>query len=181
MKKIFYAEKNAYSSSEKALREVFATYLQILNPVFARTENGKPYLSFPSRPVFFSISHTDEKLFIALSDKEIGIDAESLARKIRYVPVVKQKFFPSEQNDVSSSADFLRLWTIKESTVKWLGGTLGKDLKKIRYENGVLFYNQAPLSASISLFCKDEHIVCVCSETSFQDAEWIDLSSVPLS
>lgn len=178
MKKIFYADKNVYSSSEAALREVFTTYLQIPDPVFGRTKNGKPYFQSPSTPsVHFSLSHTKDKLFIALSDREIGIDAESMHRNVRYAPIVKQKFTAAEQKDVQSSADFLRLWTVKESVIKRIGGTLGKDLKKISYRNGVVYYDQTPLDATISLFLKDEYVVCVCCETSFQDAEWIALPS----
>ena len=173
MKKIFYTDKSLYPSSETAVREILFQYFQIPNATILRTKNGKPYLENSQKhSLFFSVTHTNEKLFIAVSNREIGIDAEEKNREINYRAVIK-KFSALEQADIQNKEDFLRLWTIKESVIKWLGGTLALDLKQIRLERGTVFYNDAPLPVTISTLEKDEHILNVCCETFFSDVEWI--------
>ena len=49
-------------------------------PPIEKAPRGKPY--FPGSELHFSITHTKSTVFCAISDKEIGIDAEELTRKV---------------------------------------------------------------------------------------------------
>ena len=169
MKKIFYTNKSAFASSAEALSVIFTHYLQIDDVIIEKTSNGKPFCKQSPTPLFFSVTHTKQMLFIAFSDCEIGIDAELTTRKIS--PSVLKKL----QTD--NDTDGLRLWTIKESAVKWLGGTIARDFKKLRYENGNVFYNNAPLPVLVTHFEKEGHLLSVCCEHNFENAEWIPLST----
>ena len=78
---------------------------------------------------FFNVSHCSGAVVMALSDAEVGIDAEkvrSAGRSLaKYVSDEKELSF------VNSDEDFFRLWTAKESLAKAQGEGLKKDIKKI--------------------------------------------------
>lgn len=78
---------------------------------------------------FFNVSHCSGAVVIALSDAEVGVDAENVrpvARSlVEYVSDEKELPF------VNSDEDFFRLWTAKESLAKAQGEGLKKDIKKI--------------------------------------------------
>lgn len=173
MEKIFYAKKTIYPQSKEFVKDVLRDFFQIPQPTLAYNPNGKPYLLREN--VFFSISHTDTHIFLAVSDKEIGIDVENRLRKVDYLPILK-RFSSIEQEKIKNVQDFLRLWTIKESVVKWLGGTLAKDLREIEYENGKVLYKRTPLPVTISFPLIDGHYVSICGENDFFHAEIYPLS-----
>lgn len=75
-------------------------------------ENGQPYIA--NSPFYISIAHCDGAVFVALSDKIIGIDLE----RTQILTDAVHFLHPEELN--YSSDDFLTLWTIKEAFVKWL-------------------------------------------------------------
>ncbi len=173
MEKLFYADETAFPSSKAALEYIFAEYFKIPNPKLARTENGKPYWE-DGNSLFFSVTHTKGALFIAFSDKNVGVDAERLNRAID-LPALLKKFPPHERTEIASAEDFLRHWTVKESAIKWLGGTLAHDLKKLSYLKGVLRYSGLEIPLPIFQTTVDGHILSVCSERDFSNAEVIKL------
>ncbi len=144
----------------------------IREAVIERTENGKPYLR--DIPLFFSVSHTRSKLFIALSDANIGIDAEETMREVNY-PLLLKKFPVEEGEEIGSAEDFLRHWTVKESAIKWLGGTLAHDLQKLSFVKDRLTYGGLDIPVYITTKRIDGHIVSLCSERECADVELISL------
>lgn len=78
---------------------------------------------------FFNVSHCKGAVVMALSDSEVGIDAENVRpikrSLVEYVSDEKELPF------VTSDEDFFRLWTAKESLAKAQGEGLKKDFKKI--------------------------------------------------
>ena len=89
-------------------------------PVFT-TPLGKPY--FENGP-YFSITHTKTRVFCALSDKPIGIDAEELDRKIDLR--LADKILSSEEkrrfdNAPDKHLALLKLWVLKEADAKRTG------------------------------------------------------------
>ena len=93
-------------------------------PLIEKAPRGKPY--FPGSNLHFSITHTKTTVFCAISDAEIGIDAEDLDRKVS--PALAQKILSpyeyaqyealpeEEQNEA-----LLRFWVLKEAEVKCSG------------------------------------------------------------
>lgn len=171
MEKIFYADKSKYAKSEVAVKKILYDFYGLENPEILRTENGKPYLKTDT-PLFFSISHTDTMLFIAVSDTEIGIDSERLSRKTDYAPILS-KFSERERKNVRSREDFLRLWTAKESVVKYLDKRLLTALKSIECYENKAFYQGRELPCKLTQVTFAEYILTVCGKNDWSAAEFI--------
>lgn len=78
---------------------------------------------------FFSVSHCKGLVVIALSDFEVGVDAENV-REVK--PSLKE--YVADEKELSlvdSDESFFRLWTAKESLVKAQGEGLKKNIKNI--------------------------------------------------
>lgn len=82
MDRIFYTEREWYPSTEKLIRKIFASRYAIKDAEIERGETGKPFLR--GTPYFFSVTHSDRMYFIAVSDINVGIDAEPMNRKVDY-------------------------------------------------------------------------------------------------
>ncbi len=170
MEKIFYTQRSCYPSIECAVKKVLSEHFGITDVNILKTENGKPYLF--NAKLFFSVSHTETMLFIAFSDKPIGIDAEFAQRKIDYSRLLKN-FSSEEALEISSTEDFLRHWVAKESAIKQMGGTLANDFKKTAYIQKRIFFNGEQLPLTLSELTFNEHFLAVCCENDFQTAEFI--------
>ena len=174
MEKIFYADISAFTSSEAAVQYILKTHFDTQTARIARTENGKPYLENSDIRLFFSVSHTKTALFVAFSDENVGLDAEALTRQLDYKSVLKR--FPiDERSEITSVQDFLKHWTVKESAIKWLGGTIAQDLAKLSYINGELRYNGLDIPIYVTTLTYEGHCLSVCSERNFSSATFIKL------
>ena len=172
MEKVFFAKTENFSDSERMIRKVFFEHYRIRDAVISRSETGKPFLE--NTPLFFSVTHTKETRFIAVSDENIGIDAELISREIDYRPILSR--FPfDEREEIKGKEDFLHHWTAIESTVKWLGGSLAAELKKISFIGGKIFYSGLELPVCISVYQKDGHIVTLCREKGCDNTEFLSL------
>ena len=91
-------------------------------PEIATAERGKPY--FVTGDLHFSISHTKNHVFCALSDKPVGLDAEEMDRESN-LRLAEKILSESEKIRWEASADkraaLLRLWVLKEAAVKLSG------------------------------------------------------------
>ena len=173
MEKIFYTDKSAYPDSQTALKHVLSEYFNLKSVTMERNEHGKPFLvNGKELSLFFSVSHTGNRLFIALSDENVGMDAENLSRQVDYLPIIK-RFSPEERKEILSPADFLRHWVAKESAIKWLGGSLAHDLHKLRFIENRLFYGEIEVPACLVFHSFENYILAICSERDFSSAEWI--------
>ena len=93
-------------------------------PEIAKLSRGKPY--FVTGGLHFSITHTKNTVFCALSDVPVGIDAEEADRKV--APSMAEKILsPSEYAQYAALPEesrndaLLRLWVLKEAEVKCSG------------------------------------------------------------
>lgn len=87
-------------------------------------ENGKPYLA--DNAVFFNLSHSENTVICAVSEREIGVDAEKVGD---FDMEIARRFFHRDEFELLEKLPtneekremFYRLWTLKESFVKALG------------------------------------------------------------
>ena len=99
-------------------------------------EHGKPYL-IDHDGIYFNISHCKQAIVTAVSDYEIGIDAEG---RRRYSDNLMERAY----NDAEITAvlhsnepetEFARIWTRKEAFFKWTGtGILIEHIKSVEQD-----------------------------------------------
>lgn len=87
-------------------------------------ENGKPYLA--DNRLYFNLSHSENTVICAVSEREIGADAEKVGD---FDLEIARRFFHRDEFELleklPTNAEkremFFRLWTLKESFAKALG------------------------------------------------------------
>ncbi len=97
----------------------------------SESADGKPY--FTDIPVCFNISHSKDRIAVALSPEKVGCDVE---RQRGDALGIARRFFTKEEYDHLSriadederSLEFTRLWTLKESVVKCIGEGIRHEL-----------------------------------------------------
>ena len=105
-------------------------------PLWRLGEHGKPYLT-THEGILFNISHCREAIVTAVSDHEIGVDAEG--RRKFSETLLHRALNDEEQASVLAAPDpeleFARIWTRKEAWFKYTGtGILPDHLKTTEAE-----------------------------------------------
>ncbi len=99
-------------------------------------KHGKPYLK--SKDFYFNISNSYNLVILVISDEDVGIDIEKI-RPFSYHRITRA-FNDNELNYLSSlpekdeGNETLKLWTIKEATLKLLGTGLSGKAKSVNIE-----------------------------------------------
>lgn len=111
-------------------------YIGISKPDFSspleyrivRNENGKPY--FENKRIFFSVSHSESLVMVAISDRECGADVQKRGVLRNTAKIAHRLFSPDEQ-----ALDFYDVFSAKEAVVKALGVGLDRlfdeEIKKM--------------------------------------------------
>lgn len=107
-----------------------ATIPEEQRPLFAYNNYGQPLL--PNGP-FFSISHCRDALAVAVDERPIGIDVESIRHADE--SLIRRTMNDTEQqlifNSLSKDEAFIRLWTQKEAVLKMRGTGIVDDLASV--------------------------------------------------
>lgn len=106
-------------------------------PVTIEYESGgKPYFT-PSCGWHFSVSHTAQFGLTAFATSPVGIDCESLNRRVRAEPLARRFFSAAEHaivarltSDREQRETFLYFWTAKEAALKLTGHGLSGGLDR---------------------------------------------------
>ena len=119
----------AYQLLKKGLREEYGI---TDNPILEYNEHGKP--SIVGHPeIFFNLSHCKEAVACAISNQPIGIDVESIREfKDSLVNYTMNEDEVREiENSENPASAFIRLWTMKEATMKLIGTGISNDMKSV--------------------------------------------------
>lgn len=111
-------------------------------------KNGKPFLTDNS--LFFNLSHSDNTVVCAVSEREIGVDAE----KVGEIDLeIARRFFYRDEFELLQKLPtkfekqdmFFRLWTLKESFAKAVGNgvLMPFDSFCIKLEGGEISVRQS--------------------------------------
>lgn len=113
---------SGHEAGRKLLAQLYREETGEEMPPILRTPQGKPY--FSEGTLHFSISHTRHHAFCVLSEKNVGLDAEELDRKIP-LKLAEKVCSPVELAQYSAAADksraFLTFWVLKEAEAKLTG------------------------------------------------------------
>lgn len=135
-----------------------------IDTTLARGAYGKPY--FPHAPhLHFSISHSGDWWMCAFSAKPVGLDLQVVQPCARE-KLSRRFFHPDEDAFLRQTgyADFFRVWSAKESYLKYTGQGITQELRA--------FSTVAPNGAFPSvetawmhmLPWQEEYALCLCAE-----------------
>ena len=136
-------DKDRFIVSRIALRQLLGKYIeqQPQDIVFAIGHNKKPFIQNTERPVYYNVSHSGDKILIAISDKEVGIDVEHKLPDFDYEEIIPTCFSAEEAHHIRSSKDprhtFYLLWTRKEALLKATAKGVDDDLISIQCLDGL--------------------------------------------
>lgn len=155
----------SYIKKEKSndlIKHIFKKYYDFdFNPNDVKLgKNGKPYLK--SGKFFYNLTHTDGLVMLAVSDKEVGIDAEKF-REDDFSKVVEKYTSQGEKERILTNKDFLCLWTKKESFVKYLGGNVITDAKAVTFEQNYPVFKGEKQTVHTFSIGLNEHVFSVTS------------------
>ena len=90
----------------------------------SETADGKPYLT--NIPICFNISHSKERVAVAVSAADVGCDVECkssdpLRIAKRFFTAGEYSYLLGIEDKAELASEFTRLWTLKESIVKCCG------------------------------------------------------------
>ncbi len=132
---------------------------------------GKPYIKNTNN-IFFNISHSKDIAICSFASSNIGCDIEKLDNSRINIDIINKIASKEEQEYFAKVSienkkeEFLKLWTYKESFVKYKGSGL-KDIKNISIydKNGNI--NDLSFDGHkmyFKNFCFEDYIIAVCSE-----------------
>ena len=155
---------------------------------------GKPYLQSENDNIFFNATDSGTTLLCAFSkNNELGIDVESMPRKVKYQRIAEKKFTEQEQaalNAVplsSQSNAFLALWTRKEAFGKALGVGIRYRMNQFNLCNDLKSYkhnikDEQQCDWNLFQFIYENNIACLTTSQSHEKNEFyrLDLDSLVL-
>lgn len=123
---------------EKMLREAGFPEMAEKRSV-SYSDRGKPY--FPGNPVYFSLSHSGNRVMCAVSDKPVGCDIEQIDTKKTDCTALARRFYNEREswkleetvrkqpNGDDAAVMFFTLWTQKEAYAKCTDTPLENAMK----------------------------------------------------
>ena len=128
-----YACLKSYLMLQDLLREHYGIESDL---VFSYNEHGKPMLKEVSN-IHFSISHCKEAIAVAVADRPVGIDVETLRMPSEALAEKVMDKGEKLRFDISDTPEdfFTALWTAKEAVMKCRGtGIVMEELPEILYK-----------------------------------------------
>ena len=126
----------------------------VLELQYGYSEQGKPYLKdYPQ--IHFSLSHSGNVVACVVSEQEIGLDVQE---HVKVNKRLAERFFTEKENILLKAQPdegayrelFFRLWSIKESYIKYtgLGMKQGLDTFEIDWENKAVLEKNASIKGA---------------------------------
>jgi 4'-phosphopantetheinyl transferase len=134
--KSYYQQKDRerFIVSRVALRQLLGKYLNQLpqDIVFTIGKNKKPFIQNASHPIHYNVTHSGDKILIAISDHEVGIDVEHIQPDFDFEEIIPTCFSTAEAVYIRLSNNpchtFYLLWTRKEALLKATAKGIDDDL-----------------------------------------------------
>lgn len=127
---------------EPVFLKLLSRYVDLDQANIKVSAEGKPYID--SKTVHFSIAHSGDILVLVFSKNLVGIDIEQ--EKPRNFARLGRKYGFVAENVL----DFYRAWTAREALIKLKGGTIAKDLARIKVAGNQAFIDNT--SATLIYF-----------------------------
>lgn len=160
--------------ADALVRYAVKTALGISDYTVSLEEGGKPYIQ--EQPNFhFNLSHSGRWVVIAYGDSPVGIDIQQVHKNQDKFSKICRLFAPDETEFILEAEGtqqvqrFFRVWTSKESYLKYLGIGLRKALNSFsvltdEMEQVVRFYTTF----------RDDYCMTLCAKAPASDTAWIN-------
>lgn len=127
----FVKDKYRFIISRGLLRQLLAKHLNLYPPQIKFKTNtfGKP--SLQNDELFFNVSHSNNKIVIALSHNQIGIDIEFINPSLNYRDLINAMTTAEENSTITTLEQFYQLWTCKEAFLKGIGYGLSFGMRAL--------------------------------------------------
>ena len=145
--------------------------------------NGKPFLA--GGGLFFNVSHSGDWIVAAFSTSEVGVDVEEVGAwregvVERVTTAAERAHLAAIPEGAARTAEFYRLWTIKESFLKYLGTGLATDMRKVEvvaWGPVTLRLEGVPQEVSVHEFELPGYKLAVCGRDAVVEPQpaWRDL------
>ena len=121
---------------------------------FLYTKNGKPYLKSKQH---FNISHSESALAVVFSDQNVGVDIQKkIDLDINLLSrIANKKEYQQVVNSDNPQLALTKLWTQKESLIKFKGKTIATNLKTLLRNKEIYDFKH---------FIEKDYVICVCSK-----------------
>lgn len=129
-------DRDSFVCRRTALRILLSRFtgLPAVDIEFILGKNKKPALKNHTN-LYFNVSHSEELILIAISDKAVGVDIEHIKPEFDFAEVLKHAFNEQEIKFINDSKEptvcSFELWTRKEALTKASSKGLDDDLKNI--------------------------------------------------
>ncbi len=147
--------------------------------VLSSNKYGKP-LSTDPEDFFFNISHSGRFVVIVAGDSEVGIDIEEI-RADKNEDVVdcfaeKEKRYVYIDDLTKRKMRFIKMWTMKESFVKYLGTGLSTDFRSfcINPYSGEVDYQNISYPIVRTWIFEDDYYLSLCGYGQVNETRKID-------
>jgi len=148
------------------LKRIFDEYNLKLDDLYYG-ENGKPEV----RGLYFNLSHSDEMVICAVSEKLVGCDIERIDKvrngiAERYFTKKEIRYLDRFQGE-EKKEEFYRLWTMKESYLKMTGEGINLSLDRIEFlldEDVKVFRDGESSDCRVIEYPIPEYKLTVCTE-----------------
>lgn len=138
---------------------------------------GKPYVTI-DKPLSFNWSHAGDWILFAMDSKTVGVDVEYI-HHVKELDLAKRFFAPQEvaqletMSPEASRRHFFKLWSLKESYIKWKGTGMSTSLDSFYFidqkEQGWKFYNYyGDICFFRLLLLDDNHYAVVCTSRFYK-------------
>lgn len=161
IKTLRFARDKRLSLGVECLLQLALSNEGITDFEYSYDSNGKPFIK---GDLFINWSHSGQMVICAISNNPVGCDIEII--KPARLNLAKKFFTESERDLLKCDADtmFCRIWSAKESFIKFTGLGLRQSLKtfevdlskgKILYSDRIYYLKEFNIN--------DEYRCCVCS------------------
>lgn len=164
----FSADRNRTAYAELTARYLLSRKTNTpMNQIhFNRDNLGKPY--WQDSNYFFNLSHSSEWIACSIGYVPNGVDVETA--EIANCDIAQKYFLAKEYQQLLALPEneralaFLKMWTIKESYLKYTGKGLSDNLQTI--DHASLLYNSSQIAAKVFPLSSTA-ILAICTEKIF--------------
>ena len=127
---------------------------------------GKPFLKNFLEPLYFNVSHSEDRVLYAFSsDCEVGVDVE-VARRLYDADAIARRFFAKREcNDIfllageERNVAFFRCWTRKEAFLKGIGEGLSVPLDQFEVPVSAAYASEITVRNGGAQLAPDWHLL----------------------